>query len=194
MSLATTAAVVGIAGTAYGAYSQSQMASAAGKDPFGHGMRRLAKDHLRQLIDHPDSIYKDESFKSALGLGLKGVERTMAAQGFLGSGNEATALMKYGMTFGLDWYKNQRDAFAQMAGSGMQPQYGAAVAGGASAMNGYDSAMSQLGLFIGGSGGAGVAGGGVGGTQAFGGSFGDNSFGGGDWSSFGSNLAIGTGS
>lgn len=146
MSLATAGAVVGIAGTAYGAYQQSQMAGAAGRDPFGKGNRKLYQGQLRDLMRNPSSIFSDAAFRSALDVGLTGVEKKMAAQGFLGSGNEAAGLMGYGESFALDWFKNQRDALAQMAGSGMQPSYGAAVAGAGNAADLWGNAAYQTGI------------------------------------------------
>lgn len=145
MSLATTGAIVGIAGTAYGAYQSSQMAGQAAKDPFGKGNRKFYQRQLKDLITHPESILTSAPFKSALDLGLTSVHKMMAAQGFLGSGNEAAALMKYGETFGLDWLRTQEQTLAQLAGSGMQPSYGAAVGGTQVAGQMWDDAMSQAG-------------------------------------------------
>lgn len=181
MSLATTAAVVGIAGTAYGAYNQSQMAGAAGKDPFGKKNRKYYRQQLRKLEQNPDSIFKDKAFTSALDLGLTNTARMMAAQGFLGSGNEAGALMKYGTTFALDWFKNREQTLGNFAGAAMQPQYGAAVAGQQGAMSSVNDALSQLGVLIGGYTPSGTPGGGVSGTQAYGGALGTSNFGGATW-------------
>lgn len=146
MSLATTGAIVGIAGTAYGAHQQSQMAGKAGKDPFGKHNRKMYQMQLRDLMADPSSIFRSDPFRSALDVGLTGVEKKMAAQGFLGSGNEAAALMGYGESFALNFFENQRDALAQLAGSGMQPSYGAAVAGAGNAADLWGNAAYQTGI------------------------------------------------
>lgn len=151
MSMAITASVVGIAGTAYGAYQSSQMSSMAGragKDPFGKQNRVFYRQRLRHLVEDPNSAFRDPAFMASQDQGLKAVQRTMAAQGFLGSGNEATALMDYSQSHALDWLKSQEELFAQLGGAQLQPSYGAAVAGQAGAMQGWNNSMGQLGSLM----------------------------------------------
>lgn len=148
MSMATVAAVVGIAGTAYGAYQQSQIGSEAAKDPFGNQNRIFYRQRLKHLVEDPSSAFKDPAFMASQDQGLKAVQRAMAAQGFLGSGNEATALMDYSQSHALDWLKSQEELFAQLGGAQMQPSYGAAAASQASAMQGWGNTMGQLGSLM----------------------------------------------
>jgi hypothetical protein len=96
-------------------------------------------------MDRPGAIFRDPTFTSALELGLSGVEKKMAAQGFLGSGNEAAALMQYGMGFGMDWMKNQEQFYAMLAGAGQSSNPGAAVAGASQDYGGLMSALGQIG-------------------------------------------------
>lgn len=184
MSMGTVGAVVSIAGTAYGAYQQNQMAEAAGRDPFGSGNRQHYQRRLRTLTENPDSIFRSGPFRSALDLGLQGVERRMASMGFASSGNILAGLMEFGQSFGLDWIKNQQQLYGQLAGAQMAPSYGAAVTGGASAMEGWGNAMGQLGSLMAVGGGGGTSYGGGGGVIG-GGGFGSDTLGGADWSSFG---------
>lgn len=151
MSMAITASVVGIAGTAYGAYQSNKMSSMANqamKDPFGKQNRVFYRQLLRHLVEDPSSAFKDPAFMASQDQGLKAVQRTMAAQGFLGSGNEATALMDYSQSHALDWLKSQEELFAQLGGAQFTSSPGAAVAGQTSAMQGWNNSMGQLGSLM----------------------------------------------
>ena len=52
-----------------------------------------------------------------------------AARGFLGSGNEAIALQEYGMGFANDYLHQQEQFLSGLAGSGISPNFGAALGG-----------------------------------------------------------------
>jgi len=138
---AVVSAGIGYAGSKRAADAMGQ----AAEDPFGSHNRRFYQDRLRDLNESPGAIFKDPTFTSALNLGLSGVEKRMAAQGFLGSGNESAALMQYGMGFGLDWMKNQQQFFGTMAGGMQSSSPGAAIAGATMEQNGLMSALGQVG-------------------------------------------------
>jgi hypothetical protein len=111
----------------------AQMAQAAQRaaDPFAQ-YRGYYGDQLKALTQDPNSITKLPGYQA----GLEAVQRSMAAQGFAGSGNMATALQKYGG----DFYNQTMDRYAQLAGAGANPaaaaqlglggaQYGVELAG-----------------------------------------------------------------
>src|SRR5882672_7685187 len=104
-------AVVSIAGTVYGAseaHQQTQMAKQAfaQSNPFGPYRPEYAKQ-LQDLMKDPSSITKDPGYQFQFDQGQQAVERSMAAKGFLGSGNEAIALTEYGQGFAQNYLKQQ---------------------------------------------------------------------------------------
>lgn len=97
-------------------------------DPFG-GFRPEYGKQLMGLMSDPNSITKDPGYKFAFDQGLTGVERKMAKEGYLGSGNEAIELQKYGMGFASDYLQQKEQFLAQLAGAGMGPNYGPSMGG-----------------------------------------------------------------
>jgi len=185
MTMWAAGATVVAAGIGYmGSKKQADAAQAAGKDPFGRKNRQLYQRRLNELTKDPEAIFSNPAFVAAQERGLDAVERKMAAQGFLGSGNEATALMDYSMGSALDWLTNQERFLAELAGAGNFGSPGAVAAGSQMNINGMMSALGQLGgaaqMAFGGTGGGGGGGGGVIG----GGGYGSNTMGGGNWGSF----------
>lgn len=142
---AAGAAVVGAAGNIYSANKQAKAAKQA--DPFSKYRSYYGKQ-LKSLWEDPGSILENPAFKASLDFGLNSVARSMAAQGFLGSGNEATALFDYGQVHALDWLSNQEDFLAKLAGA-YQNNGATTVAGLGAAGQGYQDALSQLGATFG---------------------------------------------
>lgn len=100
---------------------------------------------LQSLMANPDNFLSSGIFQSALGQGLKGVSRQMAAQGYLGSGNEETALEGYGQSFAMSELGQQEQLLASLTGLGGNAAgstLGAAV-GGANASTNAQSTASQ---------------------------------------------------
>ena len=64
----------------------------------------------------------------------------MAAQGYTGSGNMATALQNYGTGF----FNNQAQLLSGLAQAGA-PQYGTAISGGMAGANLMSQALGSLG-------------------------------------------------
>lgn len=156
------ASIVGAAIGAYGNMSAADKAAKAGKraDPFGK-YRRFYGDELKNMWQNPGSILENPAFRASMDFGLHGVARTMASQGFLGSGNEAAALMDYGQTHALSWLDNQQKFLAELAGAGTNGA-GTQVQA-AQASNGmFNQGMGQLGSLLGMFGGMGGGGGGGG--------------------------------
>src|SRR6185437_6471388 len=73
---------------------------------------------LQQLIQNPDSFLSSRTFQDTLNQGLTVVSRQMASQGYLGSGNEATALEQYGQTFAGQQLSQQEQLLASLTGLG----------------------------------------------------------------------------
>ncbi|CAM5998759.1 unnamed protein product [Sphagnum balticum] len=71
---------------------------------------------LMQLMQNPSSFLNSSIFQSSLNQGLSGVSRQMAAQGYSGSGNEATALEQYGQTQASGQLLGQEQLLAGLSG------------------------------------------------------------------------------
>ena len=81
-------------------------------DPFAR-YRREYGDRLARLNADPSSIQNEPGYAA----GLQAVQRTMAAQGYTGSGNMMAAIAKYGG----DFYNKTADRYAALAGAGVNP-------------------------------------------------------------------------
>lgn len=104
----------------YGLYSANRMkkqAAEAGKraDPWG-AYRGDAAGRLDALSRDPSSITSDPGYEA----GLQAVQRSMAAQGYQGSGNMMAALQKYGG----DFYEKAIARLSGLAGAGQNPAAG----------------------------------------------------------------------
>lgn len=125
----------------YGLYQSSQLKKqaqkyAAAADPFGPYRSQYA-DQLSALTRDPSGITKMPGYEA----GLQAVQRSMAAQGYNGSGNMMTALSKYGG----DFYNNAVSQLSGLAGAGINPANGASI--GLSGQAGGDNlALNSLGL------------------------------------------------
>lgn len=85
-------------------------------DPFGPYRQQYAQQ-LSALSANPSLITKQPGYQA----GIEAVQRTMAAGGYTGSGNEMAALAKYGG----DFYNQTADRYASLAGAQFNPAAGA---------------------------------------------------------------------
>lgn len=82
-------------------------------DPFGMGQRAPYAAQLAALMSNPALLEKYPGYQA----GLQAVERTQAAQGYLGSGNMMAALSKYGG----DAFNQETARLAQLSGANFPP-------------------------------------------------------------------------
>lgn len=92
---------------------------AAQSDPFAPYRSQYAQQ-LQDLESNPSSVANTPGYTA----GLQAVQRSMAANGYMGSGNMMAALQKYGG----DFYQNQVSQLATLAGAGATPGAGSVPA------------------------------------------------------------------
>jgi hypothetical protein len=150
MTMLAAAAWTGVAITAYSAYNSDQNAKKmlAASDPFG-SQRGYYSDKLRTLMNNPAGALRDPGFQASMMQGEQAVNRGMAASGFVGSGNQATALMDYAYGKSNDYLLQQEQFLANLAGAGISPNSANAAASmfDLSAKQ-SNSAMQQLGAIL----------------------------------------------
>lgn len=98
----------------YGLYEQNRLRKQQPTvyDPFA-SQRAQYQQQLAQLASDPSQITKDPAYAA----GLQAIQRTMAAQGYLGSGNMMTELLNYGGNF----YNQSVNRLAGLAGANLSP-------------------------------------------------------------------------
>jgi len=108
---------------------------------------------LAQLISDPSSVKNLPGYQFQMQQGTDAVARQMAASGFLGSGNEATALEQYGQGLASSFYGQQTSLLASLAGltapSSPSQLSGAATGAGQTAFQQFMQLAGQAGLFAG---------------------------------------------
>ena len=100
----------------------AKQAAALGKraDPWGQsGGRGAADAQLQGLLKDPSAIYGMPGYQA----GLDAVQRKMASQGYLGSGNMMAALQQYGG----DFYNNAVKNLGGLSGANTNPGTGAEI-------------------------------------------------------------------
>ena len=100
----------------------AKQAAALGKraDPWGQsGGRGAADAQLQSLLKDPNAIYGMPGYQA----GLDAVQRKMASQGYLGSGNMMAALQQYGG----DFYNNAVKNLGGLSGANTNPGTGAEI-------------------------------------------------------------------
>jgi len=90
--------------------------AAARADPFRQYREQYAQ-RMSMLSNNPSAIVNEPGYQA----GLQAIQRTMAAQGYTGSGNMMAALAKYGG----DFYNQTMANYANWAGAGVNPAAGA---------------------------------------------------------------------
>lgn len=132
------ATVLPIATTVYGAYSSSKAAKNAGQqaqqiaDPFGKHREFFANptmDLFTKLMNYTGSDYQDDPmFQSIVQGGIDTVNKGMAAQGMLRSGNRMLELQKVGQNAAAQTVNNRWSQLYSLlqtggnfAGAGINP-------------------------------------------------------------------------
>lgn len=156
--MSAIALAVGLAGVAVSAVIQSNAAnkqgqiadSALGLAENTAANQQAYNDQLMQLLQNPSSFLTNPLFTSTLDVGLKGVNRSMAAQGYLGSGNQQTALEQYGQSFASSQLLSQEQLLSSDAGiqSASSPASSLSTASGASSAssNQWGGLLASLGF------------------------------------------------
>jgi hypothetical protein len=139
----------------YGLYQSNQIQNLAKSafsqsNPFGPYRDQYAKQ-LSGLIANPSSITSYPGYQLGFDQGNQAVQRSMAAKGFLGSGNEATALVQYGQGYAEQFLGNEEQMLAGLAGSGITPNFGAALSGYGMGNEIASQSLASLGYGLGGS-------------------------------------------
>ena len=141
-----TAAIIGTAGSLYAqnrakkAQKDQNKAIASaqeGADPFGD-YRAGASERLNNLSTNPDSIRDSGVWKAR----MQAAERTMASQGYTGSGNAMIAAADAGASA----YQQEFDNLARLSGAdvGIQSKAGVSTAGFEARQKGNDQRMSAI--------------------------------------------------
>lgn len=107
--------------------------AAAMQDPFG-SQRPMYQQQLAALMADPSKITTMPGYNA----GLQAVERRLASQGYLGSGNMMAALAEYGGSF----FDKEANRLATLAGAGISPSGGGALVSGYNAS--FDAASKAL--------------------------------------------------
>jgi len=112
----------------YGMYQANQLKQMAGNaDPFAAYRPQYAQE-LAQLEADPSKIMQTPGYDA----GIQAVQRGMASRGYGGSGNEATALLKYGG----DIYNQRVMQLSGLAGANIGPGVGLQAFEGATQLAG----------------------------------------------------------
>lgn len=155
MAITTAIAAVASAGAAaYGAYSTSQTQSQMqGMAQGTYNEQQGFAQQLQTLMANPSSVTSLPGYEFQFQQGSDAVTREMAASGFLGSGNEATALTKYGQGMAQSAYAQQEQMLAGLSGlqaASSPAQYGSVgLSAGNSAFSQLGQAFSSLGYGLG---------------------------------------------
>jgi len=142
--------IANVASGIYGLAQSQQMANAAKEaqaaaDPFAQ-YRKYYADQMQALQNDPSTLSRLPGYQA----GQQAIMRSMAAQGYTGSGNMMAAMQKYGG----DFYNQTMDRYAALAGAGANPataaqiglggrQYGLELAGRSLGTLGYAGMMAN---------------------------------------------------
>lgn len=163
---------IGAGAAAYGAYnSKKQGDRLSGIARSQNARQAHFAQMLIDLMNNPGSIFDDPGYKESFDQGTQAAERSLAANGLLGSGNAAIELQRFGQSFSSNYLRQQEQLLASLSGAQFNPaQAGTAAQGSYNSMfDQLGSLFSSLGYGIGGEG-FGGSGGGTGGGE--GGGFG----------------------
>lgn len=133
----------------YGLYQSKQMQDMARSaftqsNPFGPYRQQYA-EQLARLGANPSSITGYPGYQFGFDQGSQAVQRAMAAQGYLGSGNEAIALQRYGEEYAGQFLSAEEARLANLAGASIGPNYGPALQGYDIGANTAASSLALLG-------------------------------------------------
>lgn len=135
-ALGPLSSMMSIGSGIYGLTEAQKMQQLAGQMAASNTYSPEASAQLKSLLSNPNSITSMPGYEA----GMTAVERSMAAQGYQGSGNMAAALQQYGGNF----YNQQVQQLQGLAQGGAQTTAGAA---GVQAMGNQaaSSALAALG-------------------------------------------------
>lgn len=149
ISLGTAALAVGAAGVGAGLYESTEQSGienkALGMAATTQAEQQQYNNQLMQLMQNPSSFLNSSIFQSSLNQGLSGVSRQMAAQGYNGSGNEATALEQYGQTQASGQLLGQEQLLAGLSGLQSSTSTGQSLSVASQAQS---QSFSQLGSVL----------------------------------------------
>jgi len=133
--------LMSMGGGLYGMYQANQLKKMAGlADPWGTGGgASMAGDQLKTLLSDPSGVTKLPGYEA----GLQAVQRSMAAQGYQGSGNMMSALSKYGG----DFYNNAVSHLSGLARTG-GGQAGLPLQGTGAALDVAGRSLASLGYGV----------------------------------------------
>ncbi len=141
-------AAAAVASVGMEAYSMSQQGGISGQlqgqagTVFGE--QQYYAQQLQRLIADPSSVTKLPGYQFNLDQGTQAVARHMAGSGFLGSGNEAIALTKYGQDYATNVYQTQAQLLGQFAGLTSPVNPTQSLMGASGAAGAQNNSMQQL--------------------------------------------------
>lgn len=166
--VASTVVSAGV-GLYEGSQANKNSSAAQGLEADVQGKQDYYNNQLMQLMANPGTFLDNPLFTSTLATGTQAVNRSQAAQGFLGSGNQATALQQFGQSFASSQLTGQEQILASLSGAGnaSSPSQAGSVAvsaqgqefnqlGSLLASLGYSKGFSSGGTSTGGGGGGGA--------------------------------------
>lgn len=109
------------------------------------GKQDYYNQQLMQLMANPSSFLSSPIFTSSLNVGTEAVNRSEAAQGFLGSGNQATALQQFGQSFASSQLLGQEQLLGSLSGAGNASSPSQAIGAGTAA---FGQSFTQLGSLL----------------------------------------------
>ena len=123
---------------AAGQLNNLAQSASAQADPFGPYRKQYA-DQMAALSANPSLLTQQPGYQA----GMQAVQRSMAAQGYTGSGNMMAALSKYGG----DFYNQTMNQYAGLAGANVNPGTGAQLkyGGGVDAVQLAGQSLNRLG-------------------------------------------------
>lgn len=155
ISLATAAAIGGVAAAGAGIYELSQSNSlegqALGMAQTTQGEQQQYNAMLQQLIANPSSVTSLPGYQFDLSQGTKAVQAGMGASGFAGSGNEAAALTTFGQGLASSFYGQQTALLASLSGvtnpSSPSQSINAGTSASALSSSNLSSLLNSLGFY-----------------------------------------------
>lgn len=120
----------------------------SGSNPFGPYREQYAQQ-LNTLMANPGSVANDPGFTSSRDQALQQVQKSMAAQGYKGSGNMAAALYDRANNFQLDYTQQKENQLAGLAGANINPNYAPGLNAAAGAAQVQSSGLASLGAGLG---------------------------------------------
>lgn len=122
---------LGIGSGLYGLYQSEQLKklaerAAAMQDPFG-SQRGMYQAQLQALMANPGSVTSLPGYQFQYGQGLEALNRSLAAGGYAGSGNQMIAAQKYGQDYGQNFYQQQLQNLMGLSGANIAPSGGNAL-------------------------------------------------------------------